>query len=102
MNKEIKKLQDKAREEWSIYIHPEDADMFDRDIDTDRFENYLDTLIEQTHKQGYEKGFIDGTGLTGRIAEEEIAELKEKWSKKKKCKRCIAGTLGGCIICGKK
>jgi flagellar biosynthesis/type III secretory pathway protein FliH len=54
MKEEIKKLQKKASQ---------------------------NNLIEQTYKQAYEKGFIDGSELTGRMAEEEIAELKNKVSK---------------------
>jgi hypothetical protein len=77
MKEEIKKLQEKV--EKNVLEYNGNWHKKGKDGNCEEFTIVdLREIIEQTYKQAYEKGFIDGSELTGRIAEEEIAELIEK------------------------
>jgi hypothetical protein len=77
MQEEIKKLQEKV--EKNVLEYNGNWHKKGKDGNCEEFTIVdLREIIEQTYKQAYEKGFIDGSELTGRIAEEEIAELIEK------------------------
>jgi flagellar biosynthesis/type III secretory pathway protein FliH len=80
MKEEIKKRQEKV--EKNVLEYNGNWHKKGKDGNCEEFTIVdLREIIEQTYKQAYEKGFIDGSELTGRIAEEEIVELKNKVSK---------------------